>query len=383
MKRAIAAPLALVLTAVLGVGAWFAAAPRDNIAFLADNAIDVAQETVGISKDAVLLTVDGQEVTAQEYLYWLGSMTSYYQMMSSYSGTELDLSQTVEGGGTWDSQLKDVAYQNAALLALTPSLAKEYGVSLDQAELDELAENRLANILAAGGEERYAYQMQAIGIDDDAAYDLDKTMALFSKVQTEAMERTAATLTAEDVAQYVQESDLLRAKHILIFASDQTTGEPLDEAGKAEKLARAEDLLAQLRADPSRFDALMAEHSEDPGSATSPDGYLFSAGQMVEPFEDATRALEYGEISDVVESEFGYHIILRLDPDCEEVRQSLAQERFNDMVQARVENAKVEKAPEYDSFTTQQYYEKLVAFQDGLAEPVVDDQSHATLQDAG
>ncbi len=383
MKRAIAAPLALVLTAVLGVGAWFAATPRDDIAFLADNAIDVAQETVGISKDAVLLTVDGEPVTAQEYLYWLGSMTSYYQMMSSYSGTELDLSQAVEGGGTWDSQLKDVACQNAALLALTPSLAKEYGVSLDQAELDELAENRLANILAAGGEERYAYQMQAIGIDDDAAYDLDKTMALFSKVQTEAMERTAATLTAEDVAQYVQESDLLRAKHILIFTSDQTTGEPLDEAGKAEKLAQAEDLLAQLRADPSQFDALMAEHSEDPGSATSPDGYLFSAGQMVEPFEDATRTLEYGEISDVVESEFGYHIILRLDPDCEEVRQSLAQERFNDMVQARVENAKVDKAPEYDSFTTQQYYEKLVAFQDGLAEPVVDDQSHATLQDAG
>lgn len=383
MKRAIAAPLALILTALLGVGAWFAAAPRDDIAFLPDNAVDVAQETVGLSKDAVLLTVDGQEVTAQEYLYWLGSMTSYYQMMYSYSGMEMDFSQEVEAGVTWDSQLKDVAYQNAALLALTPSLAKEYGVTLDEDELDELAENRLANILAAGGEAQYAYQMQAIGMDDAAAYDLDKAMALFSKIQTAAMEQTAGALTAQDVAQYVQEADLLRAKHILIFTSDQTTGEPLDEAAKAEKLAQAEDLLAQLRADSSQFDALMAEFSEDPGSTANPDGYLFSAGQMVEPFENATRALEYGQISDVVESDFGYHIILRLDPDCEEVRQSLAQERFNDMVRERVENAQVEKSPAYDSFTTAQYYENLVAFQEGLKEPVVDDQSHTQLQSAG
>ena len=49
------------------------------------------------------------------------------------------------------------------------------------------------------------------------------------------------------------------------------------------------------------------------GLESSPDGYVFSAGKMVEAFESATRSLEPGQLSGIVESEFGYHIILRLD----------------------------------------------------------------------
>lgn len=64
----------------------------------------------------------------------------------------------------------------------------------------------------------------------------------------------------------------------------------------------------------------MNANSEDTGLAANPDGYAFTTGEMVQEFEDATRALEPGQISGLVESSYGYHIILRLEPTCAPVR---------------------------------------------------------------
>lgn len=63
------------------------------------------------------------------------------------------------------------------------------------------------------------------------------------------------------------------------------------------------------------FTNLMIEHSDDPGLASNPGGYLFVQGDMVTPFYDAARALSIGEFSDPVESSFGFHIIYRIPID--------------------------------------------------------------------
>ena len=82
------------------------------------------------------------------------------------------------------------------------------------------------------------------------------------------------------------------------------------------KKALAESTLAKIRAG-ADFDALMQELSEDPGLVQSPNGYTFTKGEMVEPFENATYALEENKVSDIVESDFGYHIIKRIPLDDE------------------------------------------------------------------
>jgi peptidyl-prolyl cis-trans isomerase D len=101
------------------------------------------------------------------------------------------------------------------------------------------------------------------------------------------------------------QDEQLRASHILLTAGEGGTAK--DKAG-AKK--RAEELLARVRANPGEFDKLAREHSKDPGSAASGgDLGWFGRGMMVKPFEDAAFGLKEGQTSDVVESDFGYHII--------------------------------------------------------------------------
>lgn len=352
---------------------------RTEVDFLPDNAIDMAQEVLGFPNTTVLLTVNGKGVTAEEYLYWLGNMTAYYEMMTMYSGQTLNFDEAIgEDGTTWDKQLKEIAYQNTLLLAVTPEAAAQRGISLADADVAKLIEQRESNIESAGGEEMYAYQLQAMGINDRTAFELDKVSTLFGKVQ-EAME---AEVTDADVAAYIRENDLLRCKHILFKTVDDDR-QPLDEATIAQKRAQAEETMAQLREDPTRFDELMNDRSEDTGLQSAPDGYLFGPGEMVAVFEDTTKSLEVGAISDIVESEYGYHIILRLDADCAQSREEAASQAFERVMNEYVENAKVEKKTEYDSFTTKEYYEGLTQLQDSLERPTqVEDMSDATLEPA-
>jgi len=100
-----------------------------------------------------------------------------------------------------------------------------------------------------------------------------------------------------------------RASHILINAP-KTAAAADREAAKA----RAGELLAQLRKAPDSFAALARKHSQDGGSAErGGDLDYFGRGAMVKPFEDAVFALSKGQVSDLVETEFGYHIIRLTD----------------------------------------------------------------------
>jgi peptidyl-prolyl cis-trans isomerase D len=146
----------------------------------------------------------------------------------------------------------------------------------------------------------------------------------------------------ENAARYEQPQER-RARHILIKAEAGISAE-----AKAKAKARAEALLADVRKNPAGFADTARASSEDPGSAKQGgDLDWFGRGAMVKAFEDAVFTLKKGEISGVVESDFGFHIIQLEDlrggdrrsfesvkPEIEaEVRKSLAQKRFVDVAE--------------------------------------------------
>ncbi len=147
--------------------------------------------------------------------------------------------------------------------------------------------------------------------------------------------KAGITLNEDDLRTYYKENvgrlagkEERRTSHILVNATKDAAASDREKAK-----ARAEELLAEVRKTPASFAEVARKSSQDPGSAPSGgDLGFFGHGAMVKPFEDAVFALKKGEISDVVETDFGYHVIMLTDiktprqPSFEELRASLESE---------------------------------------------------------
>ena len=133
----------------------------------------------------------------------------------------------------------------------------------------------------------------------------------------------------------------LQASHILIMDPDHTQAKRAEIQAILDRLNDGED-----------FAALAMEYSEDGSAANGGDLGEFTQGQMVEPFEEAAMALEPGEISGIVETEFGFHIILLTNKveagtkPIEEVSDQLTElisgDRMNDALDVLMEAANIQ-----------------------------------------
>lgn len=143
-----------------------------------------------------------------------------------------------------------------------------------------------------------------------------------------------------------------RASHILLTVP---AGAPAADKDKARQTAQG--LLDQLRQDPSKFAELAKAHSQDPGSAAKGgDLDFFARGAMVKPFEDAVFALKKGEISDLVESEFGFHIIQLTDIKAPPVRsfESMRAEIEADLKKQQAQKLFAENAETFSNLVYEQ-----------------------------
>ncbi len=143
----------------------------------------------------------------------------------------------------------------------------------------------------------------------------------------------------------------VRASHILIKVDPHA-----DESKKAKARKELEKIQHKLQKDED-FTSLAKEFSQGPSSAKGGDLGYFGRGQMVKPFEDVAFTLKPGEVSDIVETKFGYHLIKVVDkkPErtiaYEEIKGRIEQHLKNEEIQKRVslyveklkENATVER----------------------------------------
>ena len=135
----------------------------------------------------------------------------------------------------------------------------------------------------------------------------EQARAEFVVLTTEALGSQLAVTDAEIKAWYdghtarYQQAEERKASHILISA---------EKLGKDKARAKANDVLKEVQKNPAAFADLARKHSDDPGSAEKGgDLGFFGRGMMVKSFEEAAYGLKEGQVSAVVESDFGFHII--------------------------------------------------------------------------
>lgn len=130
------------------------------------------------------------------------------------------------------------------------------------------------------------------------------------------------------------EPEEVKASHILIKVEPTA-----DDATKAAARKKIEDLQQKLKAG-GDFAELAKENSEGPSNVRGGDLGYFKRGQMVKPFEDVAYSMKIDEVSDLVETRFGYHLIKVSDKKPE---QTLAYADVKDKIAQRLKQEKVEK----------------------------------------
>lgn len=320
--------------------------------------------------DEVVMTIDGREITWQDYFYaFYGQASSLEQdfQMYQYYGYALGWeSQADAEGHTYAEIVGDMCLQNLRRIITAEAVAEENGVSLLPEEEAAVQDEHQETIVYFCGED--GTEEELLRFLEEERYlrpELYWRIMRFSAT-TQAVSRTlygseGENLSDQQVVDWMAEQGVLSADHILISTIDPETYQPMGEEAVAEKEALALQIAAELQAieDPeareARFQELKAEYGEDPDAA---EGYVFAPDIMVPEFYDGTLALEEGQISDPIRTDYGFHIVLRRPLRAEDTiitasgeldaRSLMVQTLFNQLMQERYDAQVVEFAPGFE-----------------------------------
>ena len=286
----------------------------------------------GSKKEDTVMTVDGVDVSFDEYMYYLNTaastLISYYQA-STGGGVDWDGVCIYDKTKTNAEWCINEALYNAAQGCVIMSKGKSMNALPTDEQLKSLEDN--ISTIRKNYEESddpdaaFADALNGQGFTLESFKAVNKINFTLGNIFTSLYGENGEKLSEEKLQNYIEENGYMTSAHILFRTKEdvkgengQTTQEELSDSAKAEKKAQAEKLCKELKAikdDTQRkekFFEYMKEYSEDPGKESFPNGYCFTEGTMVEEYTDTTRELKNYEVSDVVESDFGYHIIMRL-----------------------------------------------------------------------
>lgn len=303
------------------------------------DAANLYTDITGIAHDETVMTVGEIEIPASLYFYWVNAIAQdaeqIYQQYSMYYAQYLVFLNS-DGSLNWnvaysqDLKMGDVirlqAMEKLAYFVIVENMAKTNGIELTAEQRTEINDTIEKNLKAYAEnlikEDSANEQLTDEEIEAKYFYNLGIDRSLVERLIgiTYLSEALVDLMLTEGSALYVEDEAYddfaFYADHILIATMDLETGTALSNSEIEEKTALAEEILKRLQEsdDMETLFANLADfHSEDTGRAAYPTGYIFTEGTMVAEFENAVKELEVGELSGLVKSTYGYHIILRRD----------------------------------------------------------------------
>ncbi len=249
-------------------------------------------------KDAVA-TISGEYITVDD-------IQPIYEMIKNQYGGDALFNDTTDQGKEMIHRAKVQATQEVINTKVMEKLAEDYGVTVDENKVNEKLEEIKAQF---GGEEVFNQIIQQDGMSvDDLKENIRKNL-LMAGLNDKLVEKYQPT--DEEIEKQINDNKKkyteYNASHILIKNTDETGQKLKGEELKAKK-EEAEAILKEIK-DGGDFEAIAKEKSEDGSKENGGNLGNFYAEKMVKPFAKALEKLEVGQVSDIVETEFGYHII--------------------------------------------------------------------------
>ena len=277
--------------------------------------------------DGVVMTVNHDEVTVEEYLYWLSYFCDYYSTYLGYMGIT-DLDAVITGGVTAGDYLADQAEaQTRAMIvqnAVIRGWADEAGVTLTEADAADLAAQRAETVASLGGEEAFADYLAGIGISEDFVNQvLSHSYLLNHLIEVYTAPGGALRPDDETLLAWAAEHGAVTAKLLTVMSDGETAAAELARA-YADRIAQAEDTAAA-------FDAVAAELGQD----STP--MLYRRHEDGDALAASLSALGEGAFSGVVEDGDTCYLALRTAMDMDE----LANQVFDETAERRIDSAVV------------------------------------------
>ncbi|MEG1269312.1 MAG: peptidylprolyl isomerase [Oscillospiraceae bacterium] len=290
--------------------------------------------------DDSIMTIGDYEISVQEYNHYLYPIRAEQEKADpNYWKTNAEQGETIKNNAV------EMFRYNCAML----QWAKDEGITItdeDKKQIEKTVSDTKASFATEA--EYYAALEQNFLTTELYQKNLEEELIFNKLYQFAYTDSEMSTVSEQDAKAYAEESGALGAKHILFGI----TG---DAEADAAKLALAEDVLLQLKGG-ADFDTLMNKYTEDPGISSYPDGYTFGPGKMVPEFEEAVKALKVGEMSEIVQSEHGYHIIVRTEPDYVQMNDAVINARAGAKIEEYREAMKVKLSRGYDNITMDQTF---------------------------
>ncbi|PWM27762.1 MAG: hypothetical protein DBX36_00070 [Oscillospiraceae bacterium] len=292
------------------------------------------------NKKDTVMKIGGFDVSFEHYRYlYMNIRDELLSSENDYTAEELD------------TQIRDTVMKSLKHYASISELAKNKKISLtsdDSAYIDELVNETISDY---GSEEEFQNALrEAYSTEDFFRYALE-LQQLETKLRSYMTSEATGELAADDAT---IENDVYknfyRAKQVLIKNDNGKS--------KTQNLELANKILSDALSG-ENFDTLIEEYSED----TTGGDYCFTAGQLLEEFENAVSSISSGEIySEVVETEVGYHIVMRTDitedyinSHFDDLRSAYLARRFNETLTEYSDTLEVKKEEIYDTLTEQNF----------------------------
>lgn len=292
------------------------------------------EQSSGIPEDTVLLAVDGREVPAWRYLYWLDRCCGRLQEQYQAAGLSLDWDAPLEGG-TLADYVKDQALADTALYATVETWAEKYGCALDEEDRAALESEWMDRAEKYGGEEAYLRALADRGLDRERMEELSGTGRLYAKLyRLYSTEGSALSPETEALEAYAREQGRVTVDRFLAAAGEDREAARQRAAEAFARLNTAEDLAAEFRA--------LAAEGDDPAGVRT---FIRGDGTLDAALEAAALALEPGQCSGILESGEGFSILLREETDLGGVEEAY----FDHLLQEAAENSAVQLSAEYEA----------------------------------
>ena len=314
----------------------------------------VFYELTGIDPAAAMLRVEGREVPAERYLYWVLDAADYivreFPDLCGADGLP-DWEAEVEPGVSVKDYILRDALDTAKMYVIVEKWAEDYGVTLSEASEQALDQELKSAAEQMGGEEAMARYLASRGLSEESYRWMARLFYLYANMLSLTKgEGSPLYISDETLYQYEDITpETVLADHILLLF-------PEDESQREAARESMEQVLSTIRSDEdpaAAFQYVADNYSEDEGRAYYPNGYLVTAdAPYVQTFKDTALALEEYEISDVVESEFGWHIIMR-----KPLRDYVADIYLAEQITKAMEQAEVEWGDCAAEFSVEAFYE--------------------------